>query len=293
MTDRILQIALPAGSLQEATTNMFHKAGFHISLESRRSYVPRIDDPELQGMLLRAQEIPRYVENGAFDCGLTGQDWILERGVDVVEVADLVYAKQGAGRVRWVLAVPDASAVRKVEDLQGKRVATELVDVTKRFFAERGVTADVEFSWGATEAKLPDLVDAIVEATETGSTLRANNLRVVETLFESTTRLIASRSAWADPWKRQKVRTIAMLLEGALRAEQMVGLKMNIQEENLAALAERLPALRRPTVSPLTEPGWVAVETIIEEKSVRAIIPELKGAGAEGIIEYPLNKVIP
>jgi len=293
MSEKVLNIGLPAGSLQEATINMFRKAGFVITLENKRSYVPRINDPELVGMFIRAQEIPRYVEDGAFDCGLTGKDWILERGVDVVEVTELIYAKQGAGRVRWVLAVPNNSPIRGIEDLQGKRVATELVGVVKRFLSERGVSADVEFSWGATEAKLPNLADAIVEATETGNTLRANNLRVVETLFESSTRLIANKTAWADPWKRRKVQSIALLLEGALRAEHKVGLKMNVKRENLTRLIERLPALKRPTVSDLSDPEWVAVETVIDESVVREIVPELKLAGAQGIIEYPLNKVIP
>ena len=293
MSDRILSIGLPAGSLQEATISMFRRAGFAISLESRRSYLPRINDPELTGMFIRAQELPRYVEDGSFDCGLTGKDWILERGVDVVEVADLVYAKQGAGRVRWVFAVPNDSPVQKVEDLEGKQIATELVEVVRRFLDERGVSADVEFSWGATEAKLPHLADAIVEATETGSTLRANNLRIVETLLESTTKLIANKAAWADSWKRHKIESVAMLLEGALRAEHKVGLKMNVRRDNLDRLIDRLPALKRPTISDLSDLEWVAVETIIDESVVRKIIPELKDAGAEGIIEYPLNKVIP
>jgi ATP phosphoribosyltransferase len=293
MSERVLKIGFPAGSLQEATINMFRKAGFSVSLESRRTYVPRIDDPELTGMFIRAQEIPRYVEDCAFDCGLTGKDWILERGVEVVEVADLVYAKQGIGRVYWVLAVPNDSSVQRLEDLKGKRIATELVEVTRRFLADRGVAADVEFSWGATEAKLPALADAIVEATETGNTLRANNLRIVETLFESTTKLIANQAAWADPWKRSKIESIAMLLQGALLAEQKVGLKMNVRREHLSRVVDRLPALKRPTVSDLSDPEWVAIETVIDESVVREIIPELKQAGAQGIIEYPLNKVIP
>ncbi|NLW93125.1 MAG: ATP phosphoribosyltransferase [Chlamydiae bacterium] len=287
-----LSIGLPKGSLQEATFELFRKAGFTITA-SGRSYVPRIDDDEIEGILIRAQEISRYVEQGILDVGLTGRDWIVENDSDVEEIADLIYGKQGFRPVRWVLAVPNDSPVRRPEDLAGKRIATEAVNITKRYLKAKGVSAAVEFSWGATEVKVPQLVDAIVELTETGSSLRAHNLRVVDTLIESTTRFIANRAALRDPWKKAKIAQIAMLLNGALAAEAKVGVKMNVPEKSLAAVGALLPALRRPTVSRLSEEGWCAVETVLDEKLFRSLVPKLKAAGAEGIIEYPLNKVIP
>ncbi|HIE53340.1 MAG TPA: ATP phosphoribosyltransferase [Armatimonadetes bacterium] len=287
-----LHLVLPKGSLQEATLAMFKKAGFNI-VAHERTYTLDIDDPELEGMLIRAQEIPRYVERGVFDAGLTGYDMIVESGAEVVEVAELVYAKQGLGKVKWVLAVHRDAPYQSVYDLEGKRIATELVGVTKRYLQEKGVHAEVEYSWGATEAKVPLLVDAIVEATETGSTLRANGLRIVETVLETTTRLIANRQAWQDEWKRAKIEGLAVLLDGALRAERMVGLKMNVHREDLPGLLELLPALKKPTISYLSDEEWMAVETVIEEEQVKSLIPRLKAAGAQGIIEYPLNKVIP
>lgn len=287
-----LVIGLPKGSLQEATFELFQKAGFMIRARSR-SYIPYIDDDELEGVLIRAQEIARYVEEGILDAGLTGLDWILENDSDVVEIANLLYAKQGYRPVRWVLAVPQDSPVTCVEDLQGKRIATEAVNLTRRFLARKGVEARVEFSWGATEVKVPKLVDAIAELTETGSSLRAHNLRVVETMLESTTRFIANREAVKDTWKKTKIDQVAMLLEGALSAEQKVGVKMNVPAGKVGEVIALLPALRKPTVSPLSEEGWCALETVIDEKELRAIVPGLKAAGAEGIIEYPLNKVIP
>ena len=287
-----LKIALPKGSLQEATLKLFERAGYKIQVKPR-SYVPSIDDPELEGLLIRAQEVPRYVAQGALDVGLTGWDWILESGADLVEVAELVYAKEGFRPVRWVVAVPEDSPVQKVEDLQGKRVATELVRVTERFLRERGVEAQVEFSWGATEVKPPELADAIVELTETGSSLRANRLRIVETVLESTTRFVMNRKAWEDPWKREKAENLAMLLKGALEAEAKVGLKMNVPRGSLEDIVALLPALHTPTISDQTDPDWVAVEVVLDEKVARDLIPRLKRAGAQGIIEYPLNKVVP
>lgn len=286
-----LKIGLPKGSLQESTFHMLARAGWRISVGSR-SYIPSVDDPEMEARLIRAQEISRYVEQGILDCGLTGWDWIVENDSEVVEVANLVYAKQGLRPVRWVLAVPNDSPIRTAKDLEGKRIATEAVNLTKQYLKKHGVKAEVEFSWGATEVKTPELVDAIVELTETGSSLRAANLRIVETVLESTTRLIANKTAWKDPWKRDKMETLSLLLKGALAAEEKVGLKMNVAEKNLAPLLKSLPALRNPTVSRLGTEGWVAVETVIDEKTVRELIPKLKAAGAEGIIEYPLNKVI-
>lgn len=287
-----LIIGLPKGSLQESTFDLFQKAGWKIS-SSGRSYIPRINDDELEGTLIRAQEIARYVEEGVLDAGLTGLDWILDSGADVVEVASLVYAKQGYRPVRWVLAVPDDSTVKKVKDLEGKRIATEAVNLTRKYLTDKGVTAEVEFSWGATEVKAPQLVDAIVELTETGSSLRAHNLRVVDTVLESTTRLIANRDAMKDDWKKKKIEQVSMLLKGALAAEAKVGLKMNVPSASLESIIAILPALKKPTVSDLSEKGWCAVETVLDENEFRALIPELKAAGAEGIIEYPLNKVIP
>ncbi len=287
-----LKIGLPKGSLQEATFKLFKKAGFSISA-SERSYFPSVDDAELEPVLLRAQEMSRYVEGGILDCGITGNDWILENASDIVRVTELTYAKQSMKEVRWVLAVPNGSSIHKVRDLKGKRIATELVNVTKAYLKKKKVKADVEFSWGATEAKAySGLVDAIVELTETGSSLKAHNLRIVETICVSTTQLIANRKSWKDPWKRSKIEKLAILLKGAISAEEKVGLKMNVAEKDLKKILSILPAMRRPTISNLSVPGWVAVETIIDEKQVRDLIPKLKEAKAEGIIEYPLNKVI-
>ena len=287
-----LMIGLPKGSLQEATFSIFKKAGWTISANSR-SYVPRLDDPELDARLIRAQEISRYVENGMLDIGMTGHDWIVENGSDVQEVAELVYAKQGMRPVRWVLAVPETSSIQSVQDLAGKRIATEAVGLTRRYLEEHGVDAEVEFSWGATEVKAPELVDAIVEITETGSSLRANQLRIVDTVLESTTRVIANRAAWADPWKRRKIEQIVMLLQSALAADSRVLIKMNVQRDALTGVMQKLPALHAPTVNELSEAGWCSVETVMEERLVRDLIPELKAAGAEGIIEISLNKVVP
>ena len=287
-----LSIGLPKGSLQESTFDLFLKAGFKISA-SGRSYIPRIDDEELEGILIRAQEISRYVEEGVLDIGLTGLDWILESNSKVEEVANLAYGKQGFRPVRWVLAVPNDSPIKSVTDLAGKRIATEVVNITRKYLKEKGVNAHVEFSWGATEVKVPQLVDAIVELTETGSSLRANNLRVVDTLLESTTRLIANKNSLKDGWKRGKINQIAMLLAGALAAEAKVGVKMNVPTASLQKVTALLPALRKPTVSKLSEEEWYAVETVLDEKVFRSLVPKLKEAGAEGIIEYPLNKVIP
>jgi ATP phosphoribosyltransferase len=288
---RILRFALPKGSLQEATIEKMAKAGYNIQISSR-SYIPFVDDEELKIRLIRAQEISRYVENGHMDCGITGYDWIKENNSKVHEVGEFLFSKATRQPARWVLAVPEDSPIRSVQDLQGKRIATEVVNLTRRYLKQHGVKAEVEFSWGATEFKAHELVDAIVELTETGSSLRANKLRIVETLLVSTPRLIANYEAWKDPWKRQKIETLALLLKGALDAEAKVGLKMNIAQKNLANLLQSLPALRNPTVSNLSLAGWVAVETIIDEHVVRELIPQLKAAGAEGIIEYPLNKVV-
>jgi len=287
-----LRLGLPSGSLQEATFRTFARAGYQISV-GRRSYYPAIDDPEMECVLMRAQEIPRYVATGALDVGLSGKDWILETGADVVEVCDLVYSKETDRPARWVLAVAADSPIQKLADLAGKRIATELVEFTRSYLSERGVQADVEFSWGATEVKVPELVDAIVELTETGRSLAANNLRIVETLLETNAKLVASRTAWADPAKREKIENLSVLLQGALRAEHMVGLKLNVAPDKLQSILDLLPAMKRPTISPLANGGWVAVETILEERVARDLIPRLKRAGAQGIIEYPLNKVIP
>jgi ATP phosphoribosyltransferase len=286
-----LRFGLPKGSLQDATIEKMGKAGYHISVSSR-SYIPYVDDPELEIRLIRAQEISRYVENGHLDCGITGYDWIQENGSQVHEVGEFQFNKATRQTARWVLAVPENSPIKSVKDLQGKRIATELVSQTKRYLAQNKVKAEVEFSWGATEMKAHELVDAIVDITETGSSLRANKLRIVDTLLSSTPRLIANHTSWKDPWKRHKVETMALLLTGALEAETKVGLKMNIAQKNLPALLKSLPALRNPTISSLSQQGWVAVETIIDEHIVRELIPALKAAGAEGIIEYPLNKVV-
>ena len=289
---KTLKIALPKGSLQESSFRLLKKAGFNVSVGSR-SYVPHIDDPELEGLLIRAQEIPRYVEEGVLDCGLTGQDWVLEQGAQVKEVTPLLYSKGGLGKVRWVVAVPIDSPVQKLEDLKGKRIATELEKFTRRYFENKKIPVEVEFSWGATEVKAPRLVDAIVELTETGSSLRANGLRIIETILESTTVLIANPKAWEDPWKRNKLENLATLFLGALAAEEKVGIKMNIPQESLKKVSDILPALHTPTLSPLADKGWLSLEVIVDEKVVREVIPALKKAGATGIVEYPLNKVIP
>ena len=287
----LLMLGLPKGSLEETTKALFAKAGWRITTSSR-SYRPSIDDPELDGRFVRAQEVSRYVEHGFFDCGLTGHDWVRENGSDVVEVCDLVYSRASTQKSRWVLCVPEGSPVRTAADLAGKRVATELVETTRRYFAAKGVPVEVEFSWGATEVKVPDLVDAIVDITETGSSLRANKLRIVDTLLETNTKLIANKASWADAAKRRKIETIALLLRGALEAESKVGLKMNLPKAALDGIARALPALRNPTISQLSSPDWIALETIIDESVVREIIQRLKALGAEGIVEYPLNKVV-
>lgn len=287
----LLMLGLPKGSLEESTKNLFAKAGWKITTSSR-SYKPAIDDPELDGRFVRAQEVSRYVEHGFFDCGLTGYDWIKENESDVVEVCDLIYSKASVQKSRWVLCVPENSSIKSAEDLAGKRVATELLNTVKRYFADKKVNALVEFSWGATEVKVPDLVDAIVDITETGSSLRANKLRIVDTLLYTNTKLIANKASWANPAKRKKIETIAMLLIGALEAQSKVGLKMNAPKASLEKIIKAVPSLRNPTISPLSSPEWVALETIIDENVVREIIPQLKALGAEGIVEYPLNKVV-
>ena len=287
-----LRLGLPKGSLQEATFEMLSRAGYEVSVDSR-SYYPRMDDPDIEPVLMRAQEIPRYVSAGALDAGLSGLDWVVETGADIVEVCDLVYSKASRVPARWVVAVAQDSPIQSPKALQGKRIATEVVNVTKRYLAEKGIEADVEFSWGATEVKVPDMVDAIVELTETGSSLAANNLRVLDTVLETNTKLMASKKAWADPWKRQKIETLSVLLQGALMGQAKVGLKMNVARADLDAILKLLPALRQPTISALTNEDWVAVETVLDEREARDLIPELRRAGAEGIVEYPLNKVIP
>jgi ATP phosphoribosyltransferase len=286
-----LKLALPAGSLQESTFALMKKAGFKISGTSR-SYYPQIDDPEIELMLVRAQEIPRYVESGALDAGLTGADWTAENRVKVQKVAELIYAKQGLRPVSWVLAVPEDSGIRSVKDLNGKHIATELVNVVKDYLKRNRVKARVEYSWGATEAKPPLLADAIVELTETGRSLRANKLRIVDTVITSTTLLIANQQSWKNPAKKSKIENINLLLQGALLAEVKVGIKMNVHQNDLKKILALLPALKKPTVSTLTDKLWLSVETIFDEKVVRDIIPKLKAAGAQGIIEYPLNKVV-
>ncbi len=288
----ILKLGLPKGSLQESTLRLFKKAGYHITVSSR-SYYPVFDDPEIQSMLIRAQEMARYVEDGVLDCGLTGRDWVLEQNADVVEVTELPYGKEGFKPVRWVIAVPIDSRIKSVRDLEGKRVATELVGFTRRYLKSKGVRAEVDFSWGATEVKPPYLADAIVELTETGTSLRANNLRIVETIIESTTRFVANKKAWQDRWKRRKMESISLLLRGALAAEAKVGLKMNVPEKAFSKVLSLLSSMHSPTVAELSDPGWRAIEVIIDEKTVRDIIPKLKSAGASGIVEYQLNKVIP
>lgn len=287
-----LKLGLPKGSLQESTLKLFRKAGYHITVSSR-SYYPVVDDPEIEAMLIRAQEMARYVENGILDCGLTGYDWIMEQGADVKEVAELNYAKEGLRPVRWVVAVPIESKIKTLRDLRGKRIATELVGFTRRYLKTKGIRAEIDFSWGATEVKPPHLADAIVELTETGTSLRANNLRVVETILESSTRFIANRKAWQDKWKRQKMENLVMLLQGALAAEEKVGMKMNVQRCDLKRVMCLLPAMHSPTISALSDEGWYDLDVVIDEKMVRDLIPKLKKAGASGIVEYQLNKVIP
>jgi ATP phosphoribosyltransferase len=290
-TPRILRLGLPKGSLQDATLEKLARAGWSIQVSSR-SYIPYVDDPELEVRLIRAQEISRYVEHGYLDAGITGHDWIQENGSDVREVGEFLFSKATRQPTRWVLAVPDESPIQGPKDLQGKRIATEVVNLTRRYLRKHGVKAEVEFSWGATEVKAHELVDAIVEVTETGTSLRANHLRIVDTLLVSTPRLIVNHGAWKNSWKRTKIETLCLMLRGAIEAESKVGLKLNVPEKDLPKVLQTLPALRNPTVSSLSLPGWVAVETILDEHVVREIIPLLKAAGAEGIIEYPLNKIV-
>ncbi len=286
-----LKLGIPKGSLENATVDLFRRAGFNITTSSR-SYFPVVDDPEMECMLIRAQEMARYVEDGILDAGLTGLDWVSEVGAEVETVANLIYAKQSFGKVRWVLAVPESSPVQTVKDLEGKVIATELVATTKRYLEANGVKAKVEFSWGATEVKPPELADAIVEVTETGSSLRANKLRIVETVLESNTQLIANKTSWADDWKRKKLEDLKLLLDGAIAALGKVGLMLNVHKDSLESVLQVLPALKRPTVSHLSDGEWLAVNTILDESTVRLIIPRLKQAGAEGIVEYPLNKIV-
>ena len=286
-----LKLGIPKGSLENATIELFRRAGFAITTSSR-SYFPAIDDPAIDCMLIRAQEMARYVEDGILDAGLTGLDWIHENEADVISVADLVYAKQSFGKVRWVLAVPESSNFRRVEDLQGKVIATELVQTTKRYLTQHGVQAKVEFSWGATEVKPPVLADAIVEVTETGSSLRANKLMIIDTVLESNTQMIANKASWQEPEKRQKLEDMKMLLQGAINALGKVGLMLNVHKDNLPGVLSVLPALKRPTISHLSDEQWLAVNTILDESTVRDIIPRLKAAGGEGIVEYPLNKIV-
>jgi ATP phosphoribosyltransferase len=286
-----LKLGIPKGSLENATVDLFRRAGYVITTSSR-SYFPGIDDPEIECMLIRAQEMARYVEDGILDAGLTGRDWIEENGAQVVAVADLIYAKQSFGKVRWVLAVPEASPFLSVKDLGGKIIATELVETTRRYLAGHGVAAKVEFSWGATEVKPPVLADAIVEVTETGSSLRANKLKIIDTVMESNTQLIANRASWEDAAKRRKLEDMTMLLQGAINALGKVGLMLNVHRDDLKAVLAVLPALKRPTISQLSDEEWLAVNTILDESTVRDIIPRLKQAGGQGIVEYPLNKIV-
>lgn len=289
---RRLKLGIPKGSLQEATFGLFKRAGFEFRMSSGRSYHPQVNDAELEPLLLRPQEIPRYIEQGILDAGLTGKDWIEDNGSDVVEVAELAYSKATLNPIRVVLAAPNGSSIASARDLAGKRIATEYVRLTERYLKQQDVQAHVEFSWGACEVKVPELADAIVVNTETGNSLRAHDLKIVDTLLTSTTRLAVNHAAWKDDWKRHKIENLVMLLQGALNAELLVGLKMNVAKENLPALLELLPALKTPTLSPLSNEGWVALEIIIEEKIVRELLPKMKRAGAEGIVEYPLNKVV-
>ncbi len=291
MADNILKLGIPAGSLQDATVKLFRKAGYSISISSR-SYYPTIDDPEIECLTIRAQEMARYVHQGILDAGITGHDWVVETNADVKEVCELVFSKVSRKPVRWVLAVPEDSDIQSVNDLEGKRIATEAVGLTNQYLDKHGVIAEVEFSWGATEVKPPRLVDAIVEVTETGSSLRANNLRIVDVVLESTTRLIANNTAYVDPWKKQKLNDIALMLKSCLSAEGKVGLMLNVRRKDLEQVLKGLPALQQPTVSSLSDPDWVAISTIIEESIVRSIVPQLKNAGATGIVEFPINKII-
>ncbi|MEJ2696888.1 MAG: ATP phosphoribosyltransferase [Candidatus Sulfobium sp.] len=289
---KILRIGLPKGSLQESTLKLFRKAGYHISV-SGRSYYPVFDDSEIEAMLIRAQEMARYVESGILDCGLTGYDWIMDQAADVKEVAELIYAKEGFKPVRWVVAVPNDSKIKSIRDLNGKRIATELVGFTRRYLRSKKVSAQIDFSWGATEVKPPYLADAIVELTETGTSLRANNLRIIETMLESSTRFISNKKAWKDAWKQEKMKNIVMLLKGALAAEDKVGLKMNVGRKDLKKVMSLLPSMHSPTISALSDEGWYDLDVVIDERTVRDLIPRLKKAGASGIVEYQLNKVIP
>jgi ATP phosphoribosyltransferase len=291
MADNVLKLGIPAGSLQEATAQLFKRAGYNITFSSR-SYYPTIDDDEIEGLLIRAQEMARYVEQGILDVGITGHDWVVETKAQVVEVCELMFSKVSRRPVRWVLCVPNDSPVQTVKDLQGKRIATEAVELTKSYLEKHGVTAQVEFSWGATEVKPPRLADAIVEVTETGSSLRANNLRIIDEVLQSTTRMIANPQAYADPWKRAKLDNIALMLQACLNAEGKVGLMMNVRRNDLTNVLKVLPALQTPTISSLSDADWVDVNTIIEERVVRALIPKLKAAGARGIVEYPISKLI-
>ena len=291
MSQKILKLGLPKGSLEEKTFELMRKAGFSIR-KTDRSYFPSVDDEELEIMLVRAQEMGRYVEQGVLDCGITGTDWIADSGADVEKLDELVYAKQGLRKVRWVVAVPEGSSIKTIKDLKGKRIATELVNVTKNYLKRNKITADVEFSWGATEAKPPLLADAIVELTETGSSLKANHLKIIDTVMESVTVMVANKKSGKEPWKRQKMENILMLLKGALVAEKLVGLKMNVPKAKLKDVIDVLPALQTPTIAELSDKRWVDVDTIIDEKTVRDLLPKLKRAGAQGIVEYPLNKVI-
>ena len=290
MTEKILKLGIPAGSLQNATIELFDKAGFHI-LDSKRNYLPRIDDGQIQLIMLRAQEMSRYVEDGVIDAGITGYDWIMENGSDVVEICELAYSKATSNPARWVLVVPDESNVKSIKDLAGGIIATELVNVTKKYFADKNINVKVEFSWGATEVKAR-LVDAIVELTETGTSLRANNLRIIDTVISSTTRFIANKKAWDDKFKREKIENISILLNAAIEARSKVGLKMNIKKDALETILKILPAEKSPTVSSLADPDYIAIEVIIEDEIERSLVPALKRAGASGIITYPLNKVI-
>ena len=286
-----LRLGIPKGSLQDATVQLFGKAGWRISINPR-SYFPGVDDTEINCMLVRAQEMARYVETGALDAGITGRDWVVETGADVAEIGELLYSKQSLAPVRWVLAVPEDGPLQSVKDLEGKVIATEVVNLTKKYLTRHGVTARVEFSWGATEVKVPQLADAIVEVTETGSSLRANRLRIVDTVLESRTVFIANHASFADAWKREKISNLVLLLSGAIAAYTKVGIMLNVRKENLAAVLGVLPALKNPTISTLSDPDWIAVNTIVDENIVRTIIPRLKAAGAQGIVEYPLNKIV-
>jgi len=286
-----LKLGIPKGSLQESTVALFKKAGFNISVNSR-SYFPSIDDEEVECMLIRAQEMARYVEDGVLDCGLTGIDWVMENNADVVKVSDLIYSKRGLGKVRWVLAAPVGGKIKSVKDLEGGKIATEAVNIAKKYLKKNKVNADVEFSWGATEVKPPELADAIIEITETGSSLRANNLAILDTVMESNTVLVSNKKSWKDEKKKRKMEEIALLLQGAIATEEKVGLMMNVKKVDLQNVLAALPALKNPTISELADKGWVAINTIVDEKTVREIIPKLKKAGAQGIVEYPLNKVI-